>query len=140
MLVHQRADDLQALRLLNFPTVAPERLGMLERHLERVKDEPEFLGDYHLFRGKLLLHRGQAAAALEEFGTVARLDRQALSAFDGQSRLQEAGRVYAAIAKQRAGDLAGARSDLKALLGEPAVTPSSKKWAEDVLAGLNKGG
>jgi hypothetical protein len=130
------ADHLQALRLLNFPAVAPDRLGTLERHLERIRDVPELLGDYHLFRGKLLLHRGQAGAAVEEFGTLSRLDRQAVSAFDGQSRLQEAGRVYAAIAKQRAGDLAGARSDLNALLGEPAVTRSSKKWAEGILAGI----
>ena len=69
---------------------------------------------------------------------MARLDRQALSAFDGQSRLHEAGQVYAAIARQRAGDTAGARSDLEAILDKPDVTASSKRWAKEVLAGIPK--
>jgi hypothetical protein len=129
-------DCLQALRPLNFPSVEAGQLGRLEAYLERIKDVPELQGDYHLFRGKLLLHRGLADAALEEFRTVARLDRQATSAFDGQSRLQEAGRVYAAIARHRAGDSAGARGDLQAFLDEPGVTPSSKQWATEVLAGI----
>jgi RNA polymerase sigma factor (sigma-70 family) len=129
-------DFLQALRLLNFPAVDPDKLGKLEACLEKVKDVPELRGDYHLFRGKLLLHRGQHAAALEEFGTVSRLGRQAVSAFDGESRLHEAGRVYASIAKQRAGDPAGARSDLEAFLAEPGVTPSTRQWAETVLASI----
>jgi RNA polymerase sigma factor (sigma-70 family) len=132
------SDHLQALRLLNFPAVEPAQLGKLEAHLGRIQDVPGLRGDYHLFRGKLLLHRGQPADALEEFRTVARLDRQALSAFDGQSRLHEAGQVYAAIARQRAGDTAGARSDLEAFLDQPDVTPSSKQWAEEVLAGIPK--
>src|SRR5262249_31935116 len=127
-------DYLRALRLLNFPTVAPDKLGKLEASLEKVKDVPELRGDYHLVRGKLLLHGGRYAAALEEFGTVSRLGRQAVSAFDGESCLYEAGRVYASIAKQRAGDPAGARSDLEAFLAEPGVTPSTKQWAETVLA------
>jgi RNA polymerase sigma factor (sigma-70 family) len=130
------SDHLQALRLLNFPAVAPAQLGRLEAHLERIKDTTGLRGDYHLFRGKLLLHRGQPADALKEFRTVARLDRQALSAFDGQSRLREAGQVYAAIARQRAGDTAGARSDLEAFLDQPDVTPSSKQWAKEILAGI----
>jgi RNA polymerase sigma factor (sigma-70 family) len=130
------ADHLQALRLLNFPAVEPARLGTLEAHLGRIKDAPGLRGDYHLFRGKLLLHRGQPADALEEFRAVARLDRQALSAFDGQSRLHEAGQVYAAIARQRTGDAAGARSDLEAFLDQPDVTPSSRQWAEEVLASI----
>jgi RNA polymerase sigma factor (sigma-70 family) len=129
-------DYLQALRLLNFPSVEPAQLGRLEAFLERIKDAPELRGDYNLFRGKLLLHRGLAAAAREEFRTVARLDREATSAFDGQTRLQEAGRVYAAIARHRAGDAAGARGELQAFLDEPGGTPSSKQWAAEVLAGI----
>jgi RNA polymerase sigma factor (sigma-70 family) len=132
------SDHLQALRLLNFPTVEVAQLDKLEAHLARIKDVPGFRGDYHLFRGKFLLHRGQPADALGEFRSVARLDRQSLSAFDGQTRLQEAGQVYAAIARQRTGDTAGARSDLEAFLDEPDVTPSSKRWAADVLAGIPK--
>jgi RNA polymerase sigma factor (sigma-70 family) len=132
------SDHLQALRLLNFSAVEPAQLGNLEAHLEQIKDAPGLRGDYHLFRGKLLLHRGQAADALAEFRTVACLDRRALSAFDGQSRLHEAGQVNAAIARQRAGDAAGARSDLEAFLDQPDVTPSSKRWAEQVLAGIPK--
>jgi hypothetical protein len=131
-------DHLQALRLLNFPTVEATQLDKLQAHLGRIKDVPGLRGDYHLFRGKLLLHRGQPADALGEFRSVARLDRQALSAFDGQTRLQEAGQVYAAIARQRTGDTAGARSDLDALLNQPDLTPSSKRWAEEVLAGIPK--
>ena len=45
---------------------------------------------------------------------------------------------YAAIARQRAGDTAGARSDLEAFLDQPDVTRSSKQWAEEVLAGIPK--
>jgi len=132
-------DFLKALRPLNFPNygaLTASALARLEGFLDKVKDYPELQGDYHLFNGKLLLHRLKPAEGLQEFGQVAALPANAVSAFDGKSLLREAGLVFAAVAKAQTGDIAQARQDLADVLGMPGTTESTKGWVRQLLASL----
>ncbi len=134
----QPRDYVLALRLLNYPSVIPAQLDRLEPLLEKIKDVPELQGDYHLFRGKLLLHRGEFGLAISEFSTVAGLDEKAISAYDGQSRLREAGLVYRAIAKSQKGDVTAATKELQAVIAAADTTTGARKWASQVLAQISK--
>ena len=98
----------------------------------RFKDVPEYDGGYHLFYGKLLLHQGKFAEAEEEFAKLGESGGDGVLAFDGQSRLGEAGRVYAAIAKSRQGKVEEARSVFDAMLALPDTTPASRQWIEQL--------
>ena len=69
-------------------------------------------------------------------GDVAALPPEAVCAFDGRSRLHEAGLVYAAIAKGRMGKHAEARQNLETVLKMKDVTPDTKQWAKQVLTGF----
>lgn len=129
-------DYLQALRLLNFPTVAPGHWNWLETFVIRIRDVPELEGDYHLFHGKLLMRRRQFQAAAEEFDELTKRGVDEVSAFDGQTRLREAGYVYKAIVQHYAGNTAAARRRLEEVLQTPGITPSSQQWAREVLAGM----
>lgn len=129
------SDYLQLLRPLNFPAVAPQQLPRLAAALDKIKDVPEYDGDYHLFHGKLLLHEGKFAEAEDEFRSLAD-GGDGVLAFDGQSRLREAGQVYAAIAKSRQGKVAEARVDFDAILSLPETTAATRQWIEQLKAEL----
>lgn len=96
-------DYLKALRLLNFNvgSLTSQQLSRLKSFLDKIKDITEFQNDYHLFYGKYLLHAGRTQEALEEFKKVASLSPEAISLFDGSSRLRDAGQAYENIAKQQ---------------------------------------
>jgi hypothetical protein len=130
------SDYLQSLRPLNFPAVAPQQLPRLAAALDKIKQVPEYVGDYHLFHGKLLLHEGKFAEAEDEFAKLADGSNGVLAfdvlAFDGQSRLRESGRVYAAIAKSRQGKVGEARADFDAVLSLPETTAATRQWIEQL--------
>ena len=132
----KQMDYLQALRLLNFPVVAPQQLPRLAASLDHIKDVAEFEKDYHLFHGKLLLHQGRFADAQEEFSQLAKTSGDSKLLFDGHSLLREAGSVYAVIAKIRQGQLAEARQDFEDLLAAPDTTIATKQWIEQLKAEL----
>ncbi len=134
----QPRDYLLALRLLNYTAVIPAQLDRLEPLLEKIKDVPEFQGDYHLFRGKLRLHRGEFGPAIEEFSTVAGLDDKAISAYDGQTRLREAGLVYRAIAKSQKGEVTAATKELKEVIAAAEIKTDTRQWANQVLKQIAK--
>ena len=123
-------DHLQALRPLNFGAVAPERLDALAAHLEKAR---EFSGDYELFSGKLLLHRGKVEEAAARFHRAAALAEDRRSEFDGSTRLNEAGAIYEAIALARLDKAAEARDRIEALLRKDTLSPPMKQWAAQVL-------
>ncbi len=134
----QPRDYVLALRLLNYPSVIPAQLDRLEPLLEKIKDVPEFQGDYHLFRGKLRLHRREFGPAIEEFSTVAALDEKAISAYDGQTRLREAGKVYQAIAMSQKGEVTAAKKELQDVIAAAETKTDTRKWASQVLAQIAK--
>lgn len=78
-----------------------------------------------------MLHLGKFAEAADEFARLAD-GSDGVLAFDGQSRLREAGRVYAAIAKSRQGKFAEARADFDAILSLPETTGATRKWIEQL--------
>lgn len=131
-------DHLLALRLLNFPTIAGAAMPKLQGHLDELRRCSQFVGDYHLFNGKMLLHRRQPELALAEFQAVAALDPKAISAFDGRSRLREAGIINAAIVRKLLGEVDQARHDLEALLKETELSAGTRDWAQRVLEGMPK--
>ncbi len=134
-------DHLRALRVLNFQNwgaMTVSQLDKLERRLEKVKQFAQFHGDYELFRGKLLLHRLKPDEALQAFRQLLDLDTAATAAFDGTTRLREAGMVFIAIAKMRAGRRDEARHDLEAVIKTDDVTPATKQWAKQLLQTIPK--
>ncbi|TWT74681.1 hypothetical protein Pla123a_35050 [Posidoniimonas polymericola] len=130
---HQE-DHLQALRLLNFGAVGPQQLDKCAEHLAHLEGAPEFAGDYLLFHGKLLLHQGKPADALTDFNALAESGGDAVSRFDGASRLGEAARVYAAIALSQQGESSAARERLEAVAADESVTTPTRQWARQLLA------
>jgi len=131
-------DHLKALRLLNFqPGVIPvQKLADLERRLKKVEDLPEFRNDYHLFRGKFLLHVQNPKEALDQFEKVAAVNRNVLSSFDSKTRLREAAIVYSAQAKSALGRVAEAKRELNALLSDETVSAQIRQWAQQVMQGM----
>jgi hypothetical protein len=129
-------DYLLALRPLNFGQVDPAALPRLRRFLEKIKNATGLDGDYHNFRGKLLLHERDFAGAIKEFQTVAALDRSRVSAFDETSRLTEMGQFNVAWAEQLSGDVSGARRDYEMLVASPDISPQTKDVARQYLAAL----
>lgn len=99
--------------------------------LDKIRDVPAYDGDYHLFHGKLLLHECKFAEAEDEFATPAD-GHDGVLAFDGQSRLRESGRDYAAIAKSRQRKVAEARADFDAALSLPETTAATRQWIEQL--------
>jgi len=139
-------DHLKALRLLNFQNygrLPAETLARLQKHLEKVKASAELENDYHLFRGKLLLHRLRPNEAITEFEHAGNLDPATVSRFDGRTRLSETARVFAAIAKLRAGRRQEARRALVEVIKMEGTTPATRRWASQLLKGItdapNKG-
>jgi len=148
-------DYLQALRMLNFETLPSKELPRLSKLLDEIAGVPELSGEYHLFKGKLLMHSGQFDAAQREFDIVAKLDPGIVSAIGAESEpesgdtasgaaigpsrpLREFGLVYGAIAKQRSGDQAGAEADLQAIANAESTSDATKKWAARVLSNIDK--
>jgi hypothetical protein len=131
-------DHLLALRLLNFGAVAPEQREELGKHLEAVKTVKEVAGDYDLFRGKYLLLKGDFAGAAAAFRAVQGLPEDQVSAFDGTSRLNEAGAVYLALALARQGKTADAQAQVEAVLKKESLSAPMKQWAQQLQQELNK--
>jgi len=132
-------DYVNALRPLNFPNyggLSAPALQRLETFLRKVEGFPELQGDYHLFRGKLLLHRLKPQEALLEFEKVAALDADVLSASDGHTRLREAGLVFTAVAKDQAGKHLEARQDLLSVIKTEGISPRIRQWAEQILESI----
>ncbi|HXX94482.1 MAG TPA: hypothetical protein VEN81_12675 [Planctomycetota bacterium] len=123
-------DHLFALRLLNFGAVAPDKLDDLGKHLEVVKSAKEYAGDYELFRGKYLLQKGDFEGARAAFGIVVGLPDDLTSAFDGTSRLNEAGAIFMALALAREGKTADALAQVEGVLKKGAHSAPMKQWAE----------
>ncbi|HUR38678.1 MAG TPA: hypothetical protein VM222_04265 [Planctomycetota bacterium] len=123
-------DHLQALRPLNFGMVAPEQIDSLAGHLEQAR---EYSGDYDLFSGKLLLHRGRPEEAAAQFRKAAALGDERLSEFDGSTRLNEAGAIYEAIALARLAKVSDARDRIEALLRKETLSAPMRQWAAQVL-------
>ena len=129
-------DHLLALRLLNFGSLSPEKVEELRKHLEVVKSVKEYEGDHELFLGKLLLLTQDLDGALKSFRKVAGLGDESLSAFDGVSRLNEAGGIYGAIALARQGKTKEAQEQLKTLLKKESLGAPMKPWAQQILKEL----
>ncbi|MHC4787837.1 MAG: hypothetical protein ACYS8K_01335 [Planctomycetota bacterium] len=128
-------DQLRGLRKLNTRTFGDLPLGTLERlerQLQRVGEIPEFRNDYVLFRGKLLLHQMKPVEAMEEFEKLLGVDRRAVSAFDGKTRLRVAGRRYVSIAKEQAGPHGKALKVLDFLADSPQIAPPAAEDGEEV--------
>jgi tetratricopeptide (TPR) repeat protein len=129
-------DHLLALRPLNFGFVPPEKQAALERHLDALKDVPEYRGDADLFAGKFLLAKGEFEGAVAAFRKVASLGDEHVSRFDGATRLNEAGGLYAGIALARQGKRAEARDQIKTLLQKAGLSAPMKQAAEQLLKEL----
>lgn len=131
-------DHLLALRPLNFPTLPPDLVAKLQKHLDELRTCAELSGDYHLFQGKMFLHQRLPQEALAEFDQVAALSPAAISAFDGKSRLCDSGVVNAAIVRRTLGQSDRAKSDLETLLKRPDLPAAARQWAQRVLDDLPK--
>lgn len=131
-------DYLKALRLLNVDlgTVSNDIRNRLESSLNKIKEFPELENDYHLFRGKFLLHSFQPEQAVLEFQKIAQLEDSVISLFDNQSRLKEKGLVYIAIAKILMKKNSEAESDLQSIIKESNVSEETKQWAQKLLRNL----
>jgi hypothetical protein len=127
-------DHLRALRRLNFAAVDAVDLQGMAVHLDRLKDVEALEGDVEFYTGKLLQHRGDLAGARERFQAAA--GRQGVSAFDGTTRLAEAGAIQAAIGLARQKKIVEARAELEAVLARPGLAPALRAWAEQVLREL----
>ena len=132
------ADWLAALAPLNLDALPPPELMRLEQILDKIKDVAELKNDYHLYRGKFMLHVRQPALALKEFEQLGTLARDVKCQFDGQSSLFETGLVYTAIALLQSGDAATARTRLQNVLADKQLGETTRKWAEQVLSQIPK--
>jgi hypothetical protein len=130
-------DHLLALRLLNFGAVPPDKLDDLGKHLEALKAAKEYTGDVDLLRGKDLLLKGDFPGAAAAFRSVAGLPNDQTSAFDGASRLNEAGAIYLAIALARQGKTADAQAQVEAILKKDGLSPPMKQWAQQLQQELS---
>ena len=129
-------DYLKALRPLNFDDVTGEQLAQASWLLEKVKEDPEFSGDYVLFLGKKLMHEGKYEDALAEFERLMNYPRIAVSRFDGKSLLAEVACVYAGTALSRMGESRKARQRLAKIVDDESITPTTRLWAQQVLDGI----
>lgn len=132
----QPVDYLKALRPLNLSVVSAAQLAHATSLLHKVKEVPQFAGDYLLFHGKYLLHEGRAEEALSEFEKLAEYSRDIISEFDGKSRLAEAALVYSARTLNQMGNPAKARKRLADVVNDSDVSLSTRQWAQQVLAGI----
>ena len=101
-----------------------------------MKGLKEYAGDYDLFHGKFLMIKGDLEGALIAFRKAGALGDEALSAFDGVSRLNEAGGIYGAIALARQGKTKEAQEQLKTLLKKESLGAPMKPWAQQILKEL----
>ena len=129
-------DHLLALRMLNFGGLPPDKIEEFEKRLDVVKGLKEYSGDYDLFTGKFLLIKGDLEGALIAFRKAAALGDETLSAFDGVSRLNEAGEIYGAIALGRQGKAKEAQDQLKTVLKKESISAPMKQWAQQILKEL----
>lgn len=127
-------DFLVALRPLNADILPPPELQRMEGLLEQLKSSGEFDSDYHLLRGKFLLHARRPAEALTEFELLGKLDRAEVSQLDKSSKLYETGLVYTALALLQKGEPETARSRLKEALSDDKIADSTRRWAHQVMA------
>jgi hypothetical protein len=130
-------DHLLALRFLNFGVNDPKRLEELGKHLDQIKNVKGYEGDHVLFSGKRLLSMGDFEGARARFEKVASLGDEEVSAFDGTTRLNEAGALYAAIALSRLGKKAEAQDRVNSLLKKAGLSPPMKEWAHQILRELS---
>jgi len=129
-------DHLQALRLLNFGSVSPDKLEELGKHLEQIRGVERLQADYDLFSGKYLLHKGDAGAAAARFRKVADLPEDRISEFDGVTRLSEAGAIQEAIALARQAKSGEARERIESLLKKETLSLPMRQWAQQILSEL----
>jgi len=109
----------------------------LGKHLDQIKGVKEYEGDYMLFSGKRLLSMSDFEGALARFQKVAALGEDGVSAFDGTTRLNEAGTLYVSIALSRLGKTAEAQDQVNSLLKKGGLSPPMKEWAQQILRELS---
>ena len=129
-------DYLKAMRPLNLPSVSGVQLANAIKVLDAVKGVPSLAGDYNLFYGKYLMHRGDIPGAMAAFDTVISTSGDAISKFDGKNRLADGARISAAQALSKAGDTGNARQRLFGILNDQASNADVKQYAQQLLASI----
>ena len=131
-----RLDYLKAMRPLNLSTVTPQQLRRAEALLDNIKGVPSLESDYALFHGKMLMHSGDVTSALKSFDRLASSAGDAISKFDGRSRIADGARLSAVLTLTKAGRNAEARNRLSSILADASSQQDVKQYAQELLSSL----
>lgn len=130
-------DLLLALRTLNFPSLIPAEVERQRGNLDRLAASGLFPLDLAFYEACWCLHAGRPADALSRFTALA--EERSLLAFDGVSVIGEGAQVLGTLATYRLGNTAAARAAFKAIAGDARMAPTTRTWAQRLLAEIGPG-